>query len=227
MSALKVAGTQEIRELDRAAIEDYGIPGIILMENAGRGATEIAGSMAQQKTGKILIACGPGNNGGDGFVIGRHLHNLGLDVEFRVNGSEKIKHGGDAHINFKIIEKMSLPVKRVEYDPTALKIARNEYCLVIDALLGTGLSGDVREPAREIIAAINDSGLPALAVDTPSGLDTDSGDILGVCVKAEKTVTFAAAKRGFFERRGPDMTGELHVVDIGVPRELLEKFASM
>lgn len=224
MGEFRIAGVDEIRELDRVAIEEYGIPGIVLMENAGRGAAEIARKMVKQNEGRVLIVCGPGNNGGDGFVIGRHLHNFGIDVEFLASGAGKIKSGGDAHINFEIVKKMSLPVRKAEEENLPIDISRDEYCLVIDALLGTGLSGEARDPARGIIVAINESGLPVLAVDTPSGLDADSGEILGVCVKADKTATFAAAKKGFFGGRGAVLTGELHVVDIGAPRELAERF---
>ena len=221
MAKFRTGTTRDIRELDRIAIERYGIPGVILMENAGRGAADVAQDMAVAG-GRVLVVCGSGNNGGDGFVIGRHLHNRGFEVEFLVVNPDKIKPGGDADINFEIIKRMSLHVREVGDAPESYRIDSDRYCLVIDALLGTGLSGEVREPARSVINEMNESGLPMLAVDTPSGLNTDTGEMLGVCVHANRTVTFAAAKRGFFAGMGPKVVGELHVADIGVPRELIE-----
>ena len=218
--------TEQVRNLDRLAIEKYGMPGLILMENAGRNAAEIALTMlpAESRRGgrrRALILCGHGNNGGDGFVIGRHLHNKGVAVDFWLAASaDKVDLASDAGVNLQIVRKMGLPIREITHASQVPAISREQYHLLIDALLGTGLSGEVREPARSLIGAINASGVPVLAVDTPSGLNTDTGEILGAAVRATRTVTFAAAKRGFFQRDAPNCVGTLHVADIGIPREL-------
>jgi NAD(P)H-hydrate epimerase len=223
MSDAIVLTTEQVRALDKRAIEEYGMPGVILMENAGRGAAEIALTMLPRKTPRVLILCGRGNNGGDGFVIGRHLHNHGVGVEFRLaTSADKIDPASDAGVNLGIVQKMGLPLREIIDASQVQPIEKGRYDLLIDALLGTGLSGEVREPTRSLIGAINNSGIPVLAVDTPSGLNTDTGEILGVAVRATCTVTFAAAKRGFFQGNARDYVGALHVVDIGIPLELLE-----
>jgi NAD(P)H-hydrate epimerase len=222
MAEMIVAATEEVRGLDRRAIEEYGMPGVILMENAGAGAARIALEMLGREGGRVLILCGRGNNGGDGYVIGRHLHNSGVEVEFWLATTvEKVDPTSDAGINLRIIQKMGLPVREITDTASVPDIAAGGYALLVDALLGTGLSGEVREPMRTLIERINASGVPVLAVDCPSGLDTDGGRVLGVAVKATRTATFAAAKKGFFVNNGPERVGKFDVVDIGIPRELL------
>jgi hydroxyethylthiazole kinase-like uncharacterized protein yjeF len=215
---MRHATREQIREVDRTAIEEYGMPGVILMENAGRGATEVALEMlAGKENAHAAVVCGRGNNGGDGFVIARHLHNRGVGVTvFLLAPREKI--GGDALINLQIAEKMGLDIRDAQ--PTDLDFSGCD--LVVDAMLGTGLAGDVREPFLAAIKAVNAAGRPVLAVDIPSGLDADTGEILGDCVRAARTATFALPKVGFTRAAGPEMTGDVTVVDIGVPREILE-----
>jgi len=223
--AVKVATTAQVREIDRRAIEEYGIPGLILMENAGRGAAAEAETMLGGAEGKgVLILCGRGNNGGDGFVVGRHLHNRGARVEFWLAASADVVDArSDAGVNLRIARRMGLPIREIrsvaEVPPAGIPPGR--YHLLVDALLGTGLSGEVREPYRALIEAINAARTPVLSIDTPSGLNTDTGEVLGVAVRATRTVTFAAAKQGFFRGEGPAHVGQLVCVDIGVPRELL------
>jgi NAD(P)H-hydrate epimerase len=222
MSSGIVLTTEQVRSLDKVAIEQYGMSGVMLMENAGRGAAEIALTMLPHKTPRVLVLCGRGNNGGDGFVIGRHLHNKGVGVEFWLAASaDKVDPASDAGTNLRIVQKMDLPIREITDSSQVEPIPRDKYNLLVDALLGTGLAGDVREPTRSLIQAINASGIPVLAVDTPSGLNTDTGEILGVAVRANCTVTFAAAKRGFFQGSGPEYVGRLQVADIGIPRELI------
>ncbi len=222
MSNTFILTTDQIRTLDKRAIEEYAIPGILLMENAGRGAAETALTMLPDKDGRALILCGRGNNGGDGFVIARHLHNRGARVEiWLATNADKIDPASDAGVNVRIVQRMGLPIREIIDASHVQPILKGRYDLLIDALLGTGLSGEVREPTRSLICAINDSGIPVLAVDTPSGLNTDTGEVLGVAVRATRTVTFAAAKRGFFRGAGPEYAGLLSVVDIGMPKELL------
>jgi NAD(P)H-hydrate epimerase len=215
---MKPLTREAMREVDRTAIEDVGIPGVVLMENAGRGATDVACEMLGDPAGaRVVIVCGGGNNAGDGFVIARHLHNRGAHVAVRLLVPRE-KYKGDAETNLAIIEKMQLAVRPAE--PGDLELADAD--LVVDALLGTGLSGEVREPFDAAIDAINAAGRPVLCVDLPSGLDANTGEILGCCVRGARTATFAAPKVGFTRGSGSELTGQVSVVDIGVPRELLE-----
>ena len=215
--ALRYATREEIREIDRVAIEEYGMPGVILMENAGRGAARCALEMLADKNGgRVVIVCGRGNNGGDGFVVARHLHNRGLAVTVLLL-APRDEIGGDALVNLQIIERMGLDIRETGHGALDL----SDCDLIVDAILGTGLSGEVREPFASAIRAVNAAGKPVLAVDIPSGLDANTGEVLGECVRATRTATFALPKAGFTGDNGPEMTGEVTVVDIGVPREVL------
>ena len=225
---------EEMRELDRKAMVDYLIPGIILMENAGRNVAGEAMSMLRRAhqpqtesipgTQKVAVLCGKGNNGGDGYVIARHLHNSGVSVKvFVVANISDILKEGDAAVNLQILLKMKIPVQELP-DIAAVKNLAKElrgYDVIIDALFGTGLSGEVREPFRTLIDAANDSRKPIISVDIPSGLDANTGAVLGAAVKATKTVTFAVSKKGFYLNEGPAHTGEVVVTDISIPWELI------
>ncbi|MBF8275135.1 MAG: hypothetical protein HW390_208 [Candidatus Brocadiaceae bacterium] len=220
--------------LDRKAIEEYLIPGIILMENAGRNVAGEAMGMLQQArppqtenlpgARKVVVLCGKGNNGGDGYVIARHLHNSGISVTvFVVANISDILKEGDAAINLQILLKMKIPVQELP-DIAAIENLAKElrgYDVIIDALFGTGLSGEVREPFRTLINATNDSRKPIISVDIPSGLDANTGEVLGTAIKATKTVTFAVSKKGFYLNEGPTHTGEVVVTDISIPKELI------
>ena len=207
---------EEMREIDRRAIEDFGIPGLVLMENAGRNAFFQAADMATGKSAHILCACGKGNNGGDGFVCARHLANNGYDVTvFLAGNPDDLK--GDARTNGEICRRMDLPFFSVI--PENTERFRNELgscSLVVDAFLGTGLSGRVREPFSTLITLINEAKKPVLALDTPSGLDAGDGRILGTCVTANRTVTFGLPKTGFLQNGGPSVTGRVIVAEISV-----------
>lgn len=225
---------EEMRDLDRKAMVDYLIPGIILMENAGRNVAGEAVSMLRHAhqlqtesipgTRKVAVLCGKGNNGGDGYVIARHLHNSGVSVKvFVVANISDILKEGDAAVNLQILLKMKIPVQELP-DIAAVKNLAKElrgYDVIIDALFGTGLSGEVREPFRTLIDAVNDSRKPIISVDIPSGLDANTGEVLGAAVKATKTVTFAVSKKGFYLNEGPAHTGEVVVTDISIPWELI------
>ncbi|MFW6158374.1 MAG: NAD(P)H-hydrate epimerase [Planctomycetota bacterium] len=214
---MRHATREEMQEADRTAIEAYEMPGVILMENAGRGAATCALEMLAGSIGPVAIVCGSGNNGGDGYVVARHLHNRGVGLTVHLLWDrEKIR--GDADTNLTIIEHMRLDIRRTRPDDLDLSGA----ALVVDAVFGTGLSGDIREPYDEAVRAINNADAPVLAIDLPSGLDANTGQVLGVCVNATRTATFALPKVGFTRGSGPERTGEVTVVDIGVPRELLE-----
>jgi NAD(P)H-hydrate epimerase len=207
----------QARELDRWAIEDLGVPSIVLMENAGRGCAELLLHLGIH--GRVIVCCGKGNNGGDGLVIARHLdlHNVPVKV-FVFGRPEQLS--ADAAINFQILKRAGFPMETFADDdvnPTALReaLARAEW--VVDALFGTGLRGQVRAPFDRVIAAVNDSRARVLAVDIPSGLDCDTGLPLGPTVRARHTATFMAIKKGYTNPVAQEWLGQLHVVDIGVP----------
>ncbi len=216
----------EVRELDRRAIEEYGIPGVVLMENAGRSVAEEA--MKMLPTGgkrQVAVLCGKGNNGGDGFVVARHLHNHGIKVwVYLLCKAEEIASSPDACTHLKVIQKMDIPINEIPTQDQVKEVLPRlkKFDLLIDALLGTGLTGEVREPYKTIVQGMNAAGVSILSVDIPSGLDCDEGRVLGTAVKATRTVTFVLPKVGFFKNQGPSYVGELIVADIGIPRELLE-----
>lgn len=206
------APAEVVREMDRRTIEEYGIPGAVLMENAGSAAAQVAAGMLERDM-SVLVLAGAGNNAGDGFVIARHLANYGWTV--RVNlAVPRAKYRGDAGLYLEVIEKMGLEIEPWR-GPEA--VVGGGLALLVDALLGTGLKGALRPPFPEIIAFINDSGIPVLAVDIPSGLDADSGEVATAAVNADVTVTFALPKTGLFAGQGPKHTGQVVVADIGMP----------
>jgi NAD(P)H-hydrate epimerase len=211
---------RQVREVDRRAIENYRIPGIVLMENAARGAADVAWEMLSRRPRNVTIVCGGGNNGGDGLAIARHLHNRGANVQVLL-AIDPIKYAGDAAINWGIVQAMGLEVAGV--DEAAELISPLAADLIIDALFGTGLSQPPRVDAQAIIHRINTSEVPVLAIDVPSGMDCDTGEALEACVRAARTVTFVAEKAGFANPESVELTGEVTVADIGCPGELIEE----
>ncbi len=216
----------QVREIDRRAVEEYGVPSIVLMENAGRGAAELQMRLNPERK-PIVVMCGGGNNGGDGFVIARHLDNAGFLVGvWQPMHLSRLMAGpsmtSDAAINEVVTRRSG--IHTVTGRPEALAFNGS---WVVDALFGTGLAGSMRDPFPRIIEAINASGSPVLAVDIPSGLDCDTGEPLGVCVRATHTVTFVAPKVGFANPAAAQWLGTVHVAGIGAPRKLLEEFGVM
>ena len=211
----KVLTREQVRDVDRRAIGDFGLLGVVLMENAGRNAAELLRSFGID--GRVVICCGKGNNGGDGFVIARHLENAGVDVRVLscVSGAEL---SGDAAVNFKVLELAGTPLVLPPMD-WGKELAEADW--IVDALLGTGTQGAIRDPYLAVIDAINQSGKKVFAVDLPSGMDCDTGKPLGCCVRATETATFVARKPGFDAAGASEWTGDVHVIDIGVPRTLL------
>ena len=206
----------QVRDVDRQAIEDFGMLGLVLMENAGRNSAELLLSLGI--SGPVAICCGKGNNGGDGFVIARHLENAGVKVRVLLCApASSLK--GDAAANFQILARAQTPILVPPFD-WADELSGAEW--IVDAFLGTGTQGDLREPFLSGIAAINAAGGKVFAVDLPSGLDCNTGQPLGICVRADQTATFVARKIGFDAPGASDWTGEVHVIDIGVPRALLQ-----
>lgn len=209
----------QVREIDRRSIEQYHIPGTILMENAARGVVDLAEKMLSGNAGSnVLIVCGGGNNGGDGLAVARHLHNK----RFTVNILLAVPPGdleGEAQVNWRIVDAMKLRTQIAMPD----LILQHPADLVIDAIFGTGLTSAPRADASALIQAINKQSNPILAIDVPSGLDCDKGQPMGACVRAARTVTFVAEKVGFTKPRAKHFLGDVTVADIGCPRELIDQ----
>jgi hydroxyethylthiazole kinase-like uncharacterized protein yjeF len=192
------------------------VPGVALMESAGRGVVDVIARHHDVPRMRVLCFCGPGNNGGDGLATARHLANRGMDVRIHLAlPAAAYRDGSDATINLAIVKAMDLPV----HEHTGL----DRPALVIDALLGTGLVRDLRDPFRGAVAAINDAGCPVLAVDVPSGIDANTGRVLGVAVRATVTATMVAPKLGFTLEDGPAHVGRVVMIDIGVPASVVER----
>lgn len=213
------------RRVDQIAMDIYGIPGMVLMENAARNASELIyerfNNEVKDATPSILIACGGGNNGGDGYAIARHLHNRGVRVVIlAVVPAEKLD--GDAAINCEIARRMQLPL--LAWPSTeADALLDSAPAMVVDALLGTGFSGDVRAPMDRLIARLNDLDALRIAIDVPSGLDCDTGAPSNATIRADLTITFVARKIGFAQTRALGYLGNVEVVDIGAPPEIVNR----
>lgn len=261
MERLPTLTREQVRELDRQAIEDYGLPSFALMENAGRACADEVERMllasgvarAMTKLGQagsrddvprnveelerwkqglgraqhpVIVLCGPGNNGGDGLVCARTLHNRGHPVEaWFVGELGKLDElSDDVRKNAALLRDLGQGIHEAF---SAAQIAQltpklAAAPLIVDALFGTGLSRPLDDPWRAVIQGVNDSGSPTLAVDLPSGLHANTGDVLGVAIKADVTLTFVAAKPGFHEKAGPACCGTVKVAEIGVPRAFIE-----
>ena len=205
----------QMRKLDERAINKFGIPALCLMENAGRAVADQAATMLGRKGKKnVLILCGAGNNGGDGFVAARHLLNKGFTPAILFSGDvSRMKE--PAAINLNTIRRLKIPILKPSLNILD-SLAR--YDLIIDAFYGIGLSFDLEGLCRQIVKAVNTSGVPVLAVDVPSGLDATTGKVRGICVKAKRTITFAFAKKGLSIADCPKYTGKVIISDIGIPR---------
>lgn len=219
---LPLCTAAEMRELDRITIEELGIPGVVLMELAGRAVAERVAALAPGLIGyRVAVLAGAGNNGGDGYVAARHLAEWGADVTlFPLAPEDRIR--GDARVHYDVTQRLDIPTVSWAADgpPRDLAALLSEYDCLVDALLGTGLDTEVRGAYREVIEAVNAARVLTVAVDLPSGLSADSGQPLGVAVEADCTVTFACPKLGLVTHPGIEFAGEVHVVDIGIPRHL-------
>lgn len=217
---MKACFASQMREIDRAATENGGIPSIILMENAALACVEeLKKDFGDFKGRRAAVFCGKGNNGGDGFAIARHLSQLGADVSvYLVCGNE---FRGDAKVNFDIIKKMDINIDVIS-DTENLKYIIRSCEMVIDAIYGTGIHGSVTGISYDVINEINENSRYTLSVDVPSGIDSDSGAVCGICIKSTKTVTFAAYKVGMLLFPAADFTGEVKVADISIPNYIIE-----
>lgn len=222
---MKLLDAATMRALDRFTIEDVGIPGIVLMEAAGRAVADEALRMlppVAMISGPVIVLCGPGNNGGDGFVAARHMADAGLDVAcLLVARRDDVR--GDAATNLAALACFPVAVVEAPDDPVGTLARMPPPCLVIDAVFGTGLARDVSGPAAAVIDAANALPCPRLAVDLPSGVHSDSGRILGIAFRADATVTFAAAKIGHFVFPGRAFCGRVFVAPICIPTFAIDR----
>ena len=216
-----VLSREEVRRCDRVAMERFEINGLVLMENAGIGAVRLILSLLKDmESPQVSIVAGTGNNGGDGFVVARHLSNEGISVKVLICGSrDRIK--GDAVSNLRIIEHMGLPIAYIGDQPSEIIeqiIGEHTHSsnIIVDGMLGTGTSGTPRGAIRSAIEAINKLNKTVVALDIPSGLDCDTGKPLERAVRAQYTVTFAARKKGFENPAVAEYTGRVFVVGIGI-----------
>jgi NAD(P)H-hydrate epimerase len=214
----------EVREVDRRAIEEYGMSGLVLMENAGRGCADVLCALGCR--GPVSVVCGRGNNAGDGFVIARHLDLRGIPVRI-ISLSEAKDLRGDAAVNYAIIEKSAIEIVDCssQFDASRFKNSLGDSEWIVDAILGTGASGALRPPWNEAIRVLNGIQAKRLAVDLSSGLDCDTGEPADPTFRADHTCTFVAEKIGFANPAARAYLGKIHVLDIGAPRRLLEQIA--
>jgi NAD(P)H-hydrate epimerase len=220
---LPVLDRDAIRDVDRRAIEVYGIPGLILMENAGRGCVDVLCRL--EPRGPVAICCGSGNNAGDGLVMARHLDARGIAVRL-LFWSDPRQLRGDAALNYAMAVKANLDVVVCEGGAAARHRDRGlaDAVWVVDALLGTGAQGPPRPPLDRVIDALNEHSARKLAVDIPSGLDSQTGALAPQVFRADLTCTFVAAKPGLLAAAARVYVGQLHVLDIGIPGQLLREF---
>ncbi|NLG42671.1 MAG: NAD(P)H-hydrate epimerase [Phycisphaerae bacterium] len=215
---------EQIRQLDALAIEQIGVPGVVLMENAGRGIAEfVYECLVNPAADQVLILCGAGNNGGDGLVVARHLSNAGVRVTVALSvPPEKLK--GDAATNMRIVERMDIP-RLHAFEAAGLDKVRAEAqhaAIIVDALLGTGSRGAPRGVMAELVEIANAAPRARrIAVDIPSGLDGDTGQASEPCFRADATVTMVAAKAGFSAPSAAAYVGRVVIVGIGAPRTVI------
>lgn len=214
---------EQLRRIDRLSTERYHFPSIVLMENAARGAADVACDMLRPGRGKSVLAlCGGGNNGGDGLAVARHLHNRGHRVSIALT-IDPAKYKGDALTNWQIVTAMNLPCRPAT--PELLAAAKPD--LLLDAIFGTGLTDAPRDPFPALVDAIAQSQIPVLAIDLPSGLDCDTGRPPGACVRATRTVTFVAEKAGFASPAARPFLGPVTTAPIGCPADLIAEVAGV
>ena len=211
---MKTITASQAKLLDKKAREVYGLPTLVLMENAGRAVAE---EVIKLKKRKIAIFCGKGNNGGDGFVCARHLLTGGIKPDVFLAGKiSGVK--GEARLNLDIL--LRLRHKILEIDEKNINLLKEKICrydLIVDAIFGVGLKGNIEGTFRDLIESINSSGAYVVSIDIPSGLDADSGKVSAACVRADETITFIAKKRGMVKGEGLIYSSKIIVSDLGFP----------
>lgn len=217
-----IVSAEQMRALDRAAIEEDGLPSLVLMERAGQRVYEWLGKwFAPVQNKRVAVVCGKGNNAGDGLVVARYLFESGVHVQVYLTLPPG-EFTGDAAAQWRITQSLNMPATQLSSPPPPNFFA--SYDLILDALLGTGAQGEVKEPFRTVIESINRSGKPVVAIDIPSGLNADTGHVMGAAIQADYTVTMALPKRGFFLAEGVYCTGQWQAVDIGIPSQRIRSY---
>jgi len=219
---MKLVTPEQMKSIDKKAIEGRGIPGLELMEKAGYGSALVAKKIlsGEVEGKKVLIFCGGGNNGGDGFVVGRYLSQWKAEVLFYLLAKRKDLKG-DAKANLKKAEELNLPIYEILDEKDLPEIIKAD--LVVDAIFGTGFKGEISGLSEKVIELINATKVKRLSIDVPSGLNAKTGEIESLCVKADYTATMGLPKIGHFLHPGKDFSGKVEIIDIGVPGDVLER----
>jgi NAD(P)H-hydrate epimerase len=220
---MRLVTAAEMRAADFYTIQEIGLPGAVLMEEAGRQVAELCLRLLKERPGRgrVFVWAGKGNNGGDGLVAARRLGLAGYHVEVFLVAEDPGTLSSETRRNLEVLRRLGIPVNQAwsAAEISAAEIVGASGDLQVDALLGTGSRGPVSGPLAAAIAAINRGGVPVVAVDLPSGLNADTGEVLGPAVRAGYTVTFGRPKVGLLTYPGAELVGQLYVADIGIPAE--------
>lgn len=224
---MKIVTAAQMKELDRRTIEEAKVPGATLMERAGQGVVEAMERTAGPLSGKtVAVLCGKGNNGGDGFVVARLLRKRGATARVLLLARPGDLTGDAKTMHRRFVSAAGAKAVSASPPPDAIRAALAQSDLVVDALLGTGLSAPVQDPYRTAIELVNAAGRPVIAVDLPSGIHADTGAVMGAAVRADLTVTFGLPKPGLYAGAGLDHAGSVEVVDIGIPPSFVSSVGS-
>ncbi len=225
LPCMDILTRQQARQVDQLATGEYGISSLALMEEAGRTSAMLLDELHRdQDPRSVLIVCGKGNNGGDGLVMARHLQPLGYQVSVVLGHPDEVL-STDTRANLQQLQDNPLPgVTLLRHQTTREKMEQlTSACWLIDAMLGTGSQGDPRSPTDDAIRWLNERDDRRVALDIPSGLDCDSGETGTPCFQAGHTFTFVAPKPGLLLESRQLQVGQIHVIDIGIPPELLQR----
>uniref|UniRef100_A0A7V0Z6Q7 Bifunctional NAD(P)H-hydrate repair enzyme n=1 Tax=candidate division WOR-3 bacterium TaxID=2052148 RepID=A0A7V0Z6Q7_UNCW3 len=219
---MRLVNNQQMQKIDKWAQEVLKIPGIVLMENAGRGCVEVLSRYFDLNGLNVLVVCGKGNNGGDGMVIARHLKNNGSNVKVvLLDRGEELK--GDALVNYQILKKAKFDIIETNSAKILIKVFKeSHYDCIIDAIFGTGFRGEAQGIFSEAIRLINETDVFILSVDIPSGINGDTGRFEKNCVIADATAVMCLPKRGNYLFPGRAFCGDIYIIDIGVPYDLID-----
>lgn len=218
---MEFVSSSKMKRIDFLASKRFGIPPLILMENAGRSVAEEAKNLLKNKSAKVVIFCGYGDNGGDGLVSARHLVNIGYEVEvFLVGRQKKMSH--DTKINFNVLNKMKVKIKKIMHGKQIESLIKHirKARLIIDAIFGIGIKGELSKFYAKLFEGLNNTSIPILSIDIPSGLDADTGMALPIAIKARKTVAMGLSKKGFLNPSAKKYLGKITIADISLPRQL-------
>lgn len=218
---MRYVTSKEMKEIDRVAQEEYGIPSAVLMENAGRVFAEEI--LKDFKNSKVYIFSGRGNNGGDGFVVAEHLNKSGIDVTVHILGHAVDIKNTDPLLNLKRIKKLGITLKEITSEKDVTLLKSNFRCnLIVDAIFGIGFKGKLQNEIESLVSFLNSTNKPIYSLDVPSGFNATTGKVEGTCIIANKTITFGLPKKGFLEKSTNSYIGQLVVKNIGFPKKLLK-----